>query len=234
MNYGDEDIIAYIDGEMPATDCARFEAALAADADLAARTETHRRLSNSVKSHYAPVANEAVPDRFANLLATDDDAAVGNMVLDQVKSWFSHPLAMPGASAMASLAIGILVGVQFVPVENGISGETTRADAQLATALNAAGGTASWQIPVTFRDDAGRYCRAFQGTETGTAGLACRQDDGWQVQLLVTGDGTSAGEYQLASSPLPPMVLESVDGLIDGEPLDTEAIETAARLDWME
>jgi Anti-sigma factor NepR len=234
MSYRDEDILAYIDGEMSATDRAAFETALAENADLAARTEQHRRLGTSIKTHYAPIANEPVPDRFADLLVTGDAASSGDTLLDQIKAWFSHPLAMPGASAMASLAIGILVGAQFIPLQTGISGDTTIASAQLAAALNAADGSDAWQIPVTFRDETGRYCRAFRGTGTGTSGLACRDAQSWEVQVLVTGDGAASGGYQLASSPLPAMILESVDGLIDGDPLDADAIEMAARADWME
>lgn len=234
MSYRDEDILAYIDGEMPAAERAAFETALAENADLAARTEQHRRLGNSVKSHYAPIANEPVPDRFAQMLAPGDAAPAGDTLFDQIKAWFSHPLAMPGASAMASLAIGILVGAQFMPLTTGISGDTSLASANLAAALDAADGTAAWQVPVTFRDETGRYCRAFRGTETGTSGLACRQAQNWQVQVLVTGNAADTGGYQLASSPLPALILESVDGLIEGDPLDTDAIETAVRSNWME
>jgi hypothetical protein len=234
MKYSDEDILAWIDGEMPAADRSAFEAALAENADLAARTEHHRRLGNSVKSHYAPIANEPVPDRFAQMLAVESDETSGNTLFDRIKAWFSHPLAMPGASAMASLAIGILVGAQFMPLQTGISGDTTLASANLAAALNAAGGNDAWQIPVTFRDDTGRYCRAFRAAESGTSGLACRQAQNWQVQVLVTGDGADTGGYQLAGSPLPFLILESVDGLIDGDPLDADAIATAIQSGWME
>ncbi|GJL96216.1 MAG: hypothetical protein DHS20C06_00330 [Hyphobacterium sp.] len=234
MTYTDEDILAYIDGEMPAADRTAFETALAADADLAARTEHHRRLGNSVKSHYAPIANAPVPDRIAEMLALRDEAPAGDTLIDRFKAWFAHPLAMPGASAMASLAIGILVGAQFMPLQTGISGDTSLASANLAAALSAADGTQAWQMPVTFRDETGRYCRAFRGTETGTSGLACREGESWQVNLLVTGNGGEAVGYQLASSPLPAIILESVDGLIEGDPLDAEAIETAAQSNWME
>ncbi|WP_420434887.1 anti-sigma factor family protein [Hyphobacterium sp.] len=231
MSWRDEDILAFVDGEMPAESQARFEADLEADPDLAARTQAQRRLANRIRSHYAPVANDPVPRRFAALLG-EEAPAYG--VADRIRNWFTGPLAAPGLAALASLALGLFVGAQFLATDSGISGQSTLANAQLAAALDAPVGSEAWQIPVTFRDESGRYCRAFAGTSAATRGLACRAEQGWQVQLLISGEERPAAGYQLAASPLPSTLLDEIDRRIDGDPLDAESVERAAAADWRE
>lgn len=233
MSWRDEDILAYVDGEMDAQTQARFEAAMQDDAELAARTEAQRRLSNKVRSHYAPIANEAVPDRFSELLGADQPAARPGL-LDQIRAYLERPVLVQAGGALASLMIGLFFGALFLAPGGGISGETSFAGAQLASALDRPAGNDDWQMAVTFRDNEGHYCRAFSGRETATEGLACRETQGWRVRLLINQGGQDNGGYQLAGSALPPALLETIDALIDGEPLDAEAIEIAAEADWVE
>ncbi|WP_421788580.1 anti-sigma factor family protein [Hyphobacterium sp.] len=231
MSWRDEDIMAYVDGEMPADVQARFEADLAGDEDLAARTERQRRIANRVRSHYAPIAHRAPPDRLTALLAQEAPPAG---LLAQIRAWLTGPVAAPGLAAFASLALGIFVGAQFFAAGPGISGENPRAEARLASALDAAAGNADWQVPVTFRDTEGDYCRAFAAAEGDARGLACRDNEGWQVRLLLTAPAGETGGYQLASSALPPALLAEIDARMEGDPLDAESVAQAAAADWRE
>jgi hypothetical protein len=86
------------------------------------------------------------------------------------------------------------------------------------------------RIEVSFLAKSGDYCRTFSlSGESSASGLACRHGDQWQVQALAR-ESAPAGssEYRTAGSGLPVSILKSVEGQIDGEPLD-RAGEKAAR-----
>ena len=67
-------LIALVDGELDEVNRRRVERAVADDPALAARLEAHQRLRARLSSHYAPVAQEPVPERLRALL--EDSARV--------------------------------------------------------------------------------------------------------------------------------------------------------------
>ena len=86
-------------------------------------------------------------------------------------------------------------------------------------------------IGISFLSRNGDYCRTFRLREKSTlAGLACRDGGGWRLEAMSAMDRASSGsgEYQPAASSLPPIIEQSVDGLIVGDPLDAKG-EAAAR-----
>ncbi|WP_421789764.1 hypothetical protein [Hyphobacterium sp.] len=233
MTYSDEDILAYVDGEMPADEIAALEAAAANDPDLAARIDRQHKLARKIHARYAPIANEPVPERFADLLGVEE-APQKQSASQQLKAVFARPLVAPAASAFASLALGLFFGAQVLGPEPGITGENNLAGAQLARALSSETGNADWTLPITFRDEAGRYCRVFQGAETRTSGLACRTGEGWAVELLTRSPDSAAGGFQLAGSALPEELTAAIDARIEGDPLSPDDIVSALSADWME
>lgn len=82
------------------------------------------------------------------------------------------------------------------------------------------------QVAWTFRDREGRYCRTFVLAANAAAGLACRDDTAWRVQVIARADETpsgASGAYRQAASPLPNAVLQAVDARIQGRALDATA-----------
>jgi hypothetical protein len=103
---------------------------------------------------------------------------------------------------------------------------------QLASAQPA---QAPVQIGVSFRSKGGNYCRTFQVREhTNLAGLACREQDKWKLEVLARGDASreSHSDFRPAGSALPPSIVQAVDQAIDGEPLDAEAEARAKTHQW--
>ena len=62
-----EELIAYADGELDGADRARIEAALAADPALAAKVDKQRALRAKLARAYAPIADEAAPQRLVDV-----------------------------------------------------------------------------------------------------------------------------------------------------------------------
>ena len=147
------------------------------------------------------------------------------------------------AAIAASVVIGVLVSMLYLRPDGGspiaTRGGQLVARGDLARALsNQLGGESAGEngvkIPVSFRTKSGELCRAFVlGEQTGTAGLACRSGNDWNVQVLARTEGSgSEGSYRPAGSALPSLVTQAVDERIDGEPLDAQGEANARERGW--
>src|SRR5262245_35037932 len=93
----DEQLMAYVDGELDAAGAAEVAGAAAVDATLAARIEQARGLRSRIAAAYDAVADEPVPER---LRQRAQQAPAGGPVL----SW-AH-----GPALAASLLVGVFLG----------------------------------------------------------------------------------------------------------------------------
>ena len=75
MSVTREQIAAYADGELTGAELAEVEAALAADPALAEQVERHRELKKRLGAHFAPFAEQPVPERLTTLLQTGAESA---------------------------------------------------------------------------------------------------------------------------------------------------------------
>ncbi|WP_374471901.1 anti-sigma factor [Phenylobacterium sp.] len=221
----EERLIAYVDGELPPTDAAAFEAELAADARLAAEVEQQRRLRARIAAVYGPVADEPTPDHLilAACAANENRSRFGKVQF---------------AAMAASLVIGAFVGFLvphgpaggLAPGEGGLVARGGLADA-LDSRLSSE--ASPIRVGLSFRDEQGAYCRAFQSTPDRLAGVACREPEGWVARATTAWRPAAATQYRTASSELPPLVLSAIDELIAGDPLDAAGERAARDRGWM-
>lgn len=107
---------------------------------------------------------------------------------------------------------------------------------RLADALNtelasAKDPSAANQIGISFRDTTGHDCRTF--VSGSNAGLACRQNDVWQIQVLAsTAREDSGAMYQMAGAAMPQAVRDRVQSIIAGSPFDAAAERAARDRHW--
>jgi hypothetical protein len=112
----------------------------------------------------------------------------------------------------------------------------------LAQALNqqlasSAAPGAAVRVGLTFRSKAGNYCRTFAlSGGRSRVGLACRDQDQWQLLNLMAAEGAGgAGTTQnlrMATSALPPALLQAVSEHISGDPLNAAAEAKARSTGW--
>jgi anti-sigma factor RsiW len=245
MNFTDETVMAYVDGELEPQARAALEAALATDADLARRVASCRALTVRLRGAYDPVMREPVPDALvaaarqapsARATVTSIESAREARPPRAKRSW-SWPAY---GSLAASVAIGLIIG-HFVPwardplaVEHNqivARGELSEALAnQLASDQPR---TAPVRIGLSFRSKSGSYCRTFalQGDER-LAGLACRAGGDWRVDVLARAAGTASGGVEQAGSEMPESVARAVDASIAGEAFDSAAEAAARQRQW--
>ena len=176
-------------------------------------------------------------------------AAVAGVVAWQVLADGSVPDPV-AASHIAWLDIAVLVfreGLECVLVLSAITASMTGPTAHyrrpvaagaLASALsaqvsNATDTSGNVRIGLSFRAKDGNYCRTFALPRDSSAGVACRNEDRWQIEALARASGdASAPDYRQAATELPPVILEVVESTIEGEALDAEQEAAARARDW--
>lgn len=226
---GDEMLIAYLDGELDEAGMAAVDAALATDAALVDRLEAHAALATRVRASYAPVVEEPVPERLASLVQPAEAK-----VVDLAQRRRPSPTYVWWGAIAASLVIGVmLVGRELpLPFADPIGQDmTARGRLGRALTVQASGpGQGEVQIGLSFKARDGRYCRTFAVDRT--AGLACRQDKTWKVEVAAQRPGAPDGDFRQAGSEIPAPVLDRVDALIAGESLDADQEQAAMKAGW--
>lgn len=250
----DEQVMAYVDGELDAEARRAFEAALAGDPTLAPRVRAQQALRDRLRAAFASDLDEPVPERLAAALqrpAAPAASAATVADLDAARHARRARRRVPadwrwpewGALA-ASLVLGLLGGrlawTDDAPFGAG-AGSALVARGALADALttqlaSAPRAAAAVQVGVSFVDRDGAYCRSFvMDSRAAMAGLACRVGGQWQLQLLAPAGGArdaASGAYRTAGTELPAVLLNAIDARIDGAALDAAAERDAARRGW--
>lgn len=255
MTVSDEEVFAYVDGELPPETMARITAAMTKDPALAARIQAQRDLRRLLSGAHAGVLREPVPPGLkATVTAGSKPAEViafpqpkpKEKLKDKAKAQkpatpiagrptFRKPPAWAAMAAclVAGLAIGRLA-LPSPPTADGRAAELPMAVGPLARALEdgaAAQGQGPVRIGVTFKSQSGRWCRTFQGQDQ--AGVACRADGAWRVLASSPATAPAAGgEYRQAGSETPAAVMSVVDGMILGAPLDAAGEAQALKSNW--
>ena len=229
----DPDFFAWLDGELAEPQASAMARKVAGDPELAAFAEQHRALGARLTTAFAPLVSERVPDRLRTAVTPPPPSNVVDFAAARERRFGRWSLT--GLAVAASLALGLTIGT-LLPREGdelfrGSGGQLAAAgtlDDALNRQLASAGDRAGIRIGVSFRDQAGRYCRTF--TAQASSGLACRSGDDWSVEGLIRAERPN-GDYRMASGQ-DPALGALIDSRIAGEPLDPDAEARIARQGW--
>jgi hypothetical protein len=229
MSIDPEMLMAYADGELGPIEAKRVERAIAEDPALAEEVARHRALRARLSGHFAPVAEEPIPDRLAKLLLSNSNV----VALPDRKPARSIPgWAGWGAAVAASLVLGLAIGhgLQSPGVVQTKEGQLYAAGT-LASALDSqlAANSGAVRVPVSFRDRSGAYCRVF--TSQAADGIACHDREGWALRQTRAGKDAAKSEYAQAGS-ADPELMASAQEMMAGEPLDAAAENRARTAGW--
>jgi hypothetical protein len=211
---------------------------MAEDAALRSEVAAQRALRERIGGHYAPVADEPIPERLRALFGQQEEAQVIDFAAARARR--DRKRLLPGwgnfSAIAATLAVGIIAGqmVDFSgnPVASRNGQLVARAelkhalDVQLASAQPS---DAKVRIGVTFREPQGALCRSFESA--GLAGIACRSDGNWQLRQTVAPENHAATDYRQAGSE-EASVLQAAQAMMAGEPLDADAERRARESGW--
>lgn len=230
MTITPEELAAFADGELDGRREAEVAAAVAADADLSRQVEQHRRMKSMLAGHYAPIAEEPVPDRLAALLAEPREAEVVDFAAAREQRAAKRRIPRWGWVAGPALAASLALAV-FLPGGGSAPGY---ADQDLAATLDGQlvaeqeAGTPT-RILLSFRNEGGQFCRAFSGSEGG--GIACRDDDGWKLEALGEGSEADETDYRMAGAG-DAEILALAQEMAEGPALDADAEAAARKSGW--
>jgi hypothetical protein len=249
MQFSDEILMAYADGEVDADTRRRIEAAMVSDPTIAERVAKHRALRMDLGVAFGGVLDEPVPSRLLDAANSTPSEARSATVTDlnaaraaKAGAPASRTWSWPQWAAIAaSLVIGVLAGRSEWQSAQSAMFATTSSGILATGALSAAlddqlsGSTAtddSVQIGLTFRSKGGSYCRSFMAADA--AGFACHEDNQWRVRALnAAGTPATRGEYRMAGSELPQPVLAAIDDVMEGEALDRQQELEARERGWI-
>ncbi|MGH6632230.1 anti-sigma factor family protein [Sphingopyxis sp.] len=230
MSFDPATVAAFVDGELDDLTARRIEREATSDPALAAEIARHRGLKVQLQAHYAPVADEAVPERLRALLATSDKVDASLAVRREAKRVRFAPIHW-GAIA-ASLVFGLALGLRpWTPVAsvaetNGAvvaAGPLAEAlDTQLAANQSS---SVAVRISLSFKDGTGRYCRSFESKSLN--GIGCRDDGRWHLERTMPGQ--AGADYRQASSG---ELAAAAANMMTGDPLDTAAERQARDKGW--
>lgn len=233
----DETFFAWLDGELDPQEAARVEAEVAADPRLSAMATEHRAMQDRLRSAFGTIVDAPLPEALLTTIRNPPQAEV--IDFDQARKrresrhWAST--AQWGAMA-ATLAVGIFVGTLFPRQQQ--SGPVELQDGKLyaASALDQALGAqlasapaGAVRIGMTFRDQDGAICRSF--TARASSGLACRENNRWQVRGLFAAPEGQGGDYRMAAG-MDPNLAALVDSTIRGEPFDAAQEKASKAHGW--
>jgi hypothetical protein len=242
MTVTDEELMAYVDGELDAARCESLRQEIAASADLSRRVAEQQALRDLLRRAYDPVLGEPVPSRLTDLTSRA-------RVVDFASAARQQPSRNGWLSGLA-LAAGIVLGMTLGPAllqlarerpDIVASGTGMAADGALAAALSrrlASEQSASdpIRLGVSFLARSGEYCRTFISPrgDGALAGMACRHGAAWRIdalQSVSTAPGDING-YRQAATSLPPLVLRAAEESMTGDPLDAAGEAEARDQGW--
>lgn len=236
MSVTPEQLAAYADGELDEATARAVEQAVAMDHDLQGQLAAHRALKARLSTHFAPIAEQAVPGHLSRLLQTGTESGLdtGEVVnladarkrrsplLPSSRRWLRYL----GPALAASLILAI-VGIGLRPSARYADGPlATTLDGQLAADQT---GNEPVQVLISFRDRNGEFCRGY--AHGSVSGIVCRNDRGWKVIHQFEGGPSASTEFRQAGSG-GEQLFAAAQEMAAGAALD-EAEERAARAnDW--
>jgi anti-sigma factor RsiW len=242
MTMTDEELMAYVDGELDEARCESVRQAIAASDELTRKVAEQRALRSRLRQAFDRTLDEPVPLRLINQTAHDRVANFAPPARRQPpqRSWLS----------VLALAAGVVLGIALGPALLELTREEpdlvasvagVRASGALADALSRRlasqqTDSAPIRLGVSFLAKSGEYCRTFvsrHGSEA-VAGMACRQGSTWRIDALQSislAPGDPAG-YRQAATPLPPMILEAAEAVMVGDALDARREVEARDHGW--
>jgi hypothetical protein len=232
----DEQLFAWLDGELGEDEARRVEAAVAADPRLSALADEHRAMQARLTTAFATIAEAPVPDRLLAAARPQPSNVVDLPTGRREPSVVRGP-AVQWAAMAATLALGIFVGT-MVPRQGGAPIEVAGSNIYAAAALDRALDTqlasapstaADVRIGMTFRDQSGRVCRTF--TEARQSGLACREGERWQMRGLFAAPEGQSSEFRMAAG-MDPNLAALVDSTIHGDAFDAAQEKAAREKGW--
>lgn len=240
----DEQLSAFLDGELSAQDMDALSREIERDSELAARME---RIGMANTAYVDAIGEIDRAPMSASLGATIAAAPAANVVAfrkRRLTTFLSDHRAI-AASLLCAVAVwGVMstmsTGGSSDPFGAGPDGMIA-ANSPLHRVLESAptgqsstvGGATA--VPrLTFASDDGTFCRQFDvATSDGaSAAIACRGEAGWRTQVVAYGLSKPTGEFQTASGARSPVLEVFLDKHMAGAAMNADEERQLLSMGW--
>ena len=241
--WSDEQLSAFLDGELPANEMDALSREVEADKELAARLE---RLGGANEAYVAAVGSIDGQPLSAGLEAAMAAPPTAKIIPFRPKAIgaFVMEHRAIAAALVCAAAVWSVFSTTRSPVEalQDSQGYIVAAS-PLHDVLEATPSSVQVKLPggveamprLTFVTASGDVCRQYrlESATGGSEAIACRRDDRWRVEVAVFGaPGAAPGDFQTAAGSSSETLDAFVDRAIEGEPLDAQQEADAIESGW--
>ena len=211
-NITDDQLSAFLDGELPDDEMSLIEQALNDHPELQKRLEQFEAVDALIAPAFDEILTEPVPEDVTSLLRGEEDAQSTTAQIisfPKARKFLSdHGVPMAAAATVALVASSIISGT--TPQSPNTFAFHDRPDLVELLAQSPSGervslsGDQTAEVLLSYAQGEGGYCREFAiygNTETVQA-VACNESGSWAMKVAEFSQGTPSadGSYGLASS----------------------------------
>lgn len=235
-HYSDEDLCAFLDGELSKEKADEIREQLIEDEQLAERIEAFAMVDTQLNETYSKINEQPLPEALEAMLKSHSEGAAepeqtpaSNVVRLSARQRFQR--WVPRMAACVTFAVGYGIAAFNQP--------STDKDLQVAMSTTPSGNIAvvnqaQVKINFSFENADGAFCRQYTVNETASTSenIACLESTGrWQhIAKIPTANKSPSGEYATASAN---KVIDNVldDMMVNGV-LDLENESTLILNNW--
>lgn len=231
----DEQISAFLDGELAPADMDALARDMETDEQLAARAETLGAANTAFIANASRIDAVPVNTKLKAAMETPPTAEVIAFRPRSVTAFLMEHRAI-AASLLCGVAVWSAASVMrpqqasdpFAPGPDGVIVASSPLYPVLETAPTgesmaiAGGRTAAPQL--TFASADGNFCRqvSLRSQDSDAAAIFCRDGEGWRPQVVAFGLPKSSPDYQTASAGRSPALEAFLDARMSGAPMTAE------------
>jgi hypothetical protein len=233
-NWTDEQLSAFLDGELSAQDTDALSQEIERDARLAARMDRLGSASTAYVDAVGQIDRAPISAGLKTAIETPPASRVIAFRPRSLTAFVAEHRAVAASLLCAAAVWGVMSAASngsqsdpFAPGPDGVVMANSPLHRLLETAPTGQAstvGSATAAPRLTFAADDGSYCRQFDVvTDEGvSAAIACREDAGWRTQLVAYGLSRPTGDFQTASAARSPALESFLDAHMSGAPMNTE------------
>lgn len=243
-NWTDEQLSAFLDGELSAQDTDALSQEIERDARLAARMEGIGSANTAYVDAVGQIDRVPISAGLKTAIETPPAAKVIAFRPRSLTAFVAEHRAVAASLLCAAAVWGVMSATSngsqsdpFAPGPDGVVMANSPLHQLLETAPTGQAstvGSATAAPRLTFAADDGSYCRQFDVvTDEGvSAAIACREDTGWRTQLVAYGLLRPTGDFQTASAARSPILETFLDTRMPGSPMNSEEEGRLLRSGW--
>ena len=254
MNYTDQQLSAFLDGELESGEASALRQLLAIDLDLSGRLEELATADSLIRLEYEKIDAKPLPQSLIDLLAEpsstlERDSNVVRLKFASTTIEVNTRNIQRFAATFLFAAIGALFLMQnkVSNVDPLLASGPVPFDSELHQMLrdtpsatpyqrsSDAGSDSQFNVVLSFKNHLGQYCREFQLQVDGVSerSAACLENDQWSVLIVAMEEtGTDNGEYATASSVNQQAFESYMDSIVAQPPLSLEEELKAIKNGW--